>query len=148
MNTRTSLTRMSTLVAMIGCTFTGTHVCAQDEAVMSVDDRAPLQATLLPTVSVVADAAYPDAENTWSVADTRPLRVTLMPTVRVTAQAEPLAVTLMPTVRVYAQALPDATPASLPVLQTVASTQQASLTGVSRTSTDSAPGRNLQVVPR
>lgn len=68
---------------------------------MSVDPRAPLRATLLPTVSVTADADALDEAN-WNVDDTTSLRVTLMPTVRVTPDLEQLAVTVLPSVKVTA----------------------------------------------
>lgn len=48
---------------------------------------APIAATLLPTVSVFADAARPDAPPRSRIADAAPLRVTLLPTVTVTARA-------------------------------------------------------------
>ena len=156
MNTRTSLIRVSTFVALIGCAAVSAQVFAREEAVMTIDDRAPLRATLMPTVSVLADAAHPDAATTWSVAATRPQRVTLMPTMRVTAQAESLAVTLMPTITVTAQvdaiaatALPDVRVnpirASFPA---VASTLQSTRSNVDNTNASAASGRNLQVVPR
>lgn len=160
MNTNQSLTRITTFVALIGCAFAGAHVAAAAGTQMSIDDRAPVQATLLPTLSVVADAANPHAAITWSVADTQPLRVTLMPTIRVTANAEPLAVTLLPsvhvnasaealavttlpTVRVYADALPLAAPAALPAL---ASTLEVAPSIADKI--NPPPGPNLVVIPR
>jgi hypothetical protein len=77
---------------------------AQDATTMTVDDTAPLQATLLPTVSITGDSANPYAEPRMSVASTAPLGVTLLPTVRVTATAPELAAVVLPTVRVVAQA--------------------------------------------
>lgn len=74
-------------------------------ATMSVDAGAPIQATLLPEVTIVASRARPDLEPTMHVAATSPLGVTLLPTVRVTARAqEELATVVLPTVRVVAQA--------------------------------------------
>lgn len=104
MNTRTFPNRLAMMIAIAAATLASTHVIAQDEATMTVDATSPIAATLMPTVSVFADASNPDAPPQWHVADTRPLPVTLMPTVRVTAQAEVLAVTLLPTVRVHAPA--------------------------------------------
>jgi len=78
---------------------------AQDATTMTVDDTAPLHATLMPTVSITGDSANPYAEPRMRVASTAPLGVTLLPTVRVTATAPELAaVTLLPAVRVVAQA--------------------------------------------
>ncbi len=164
MNTRTSLIRMSTFAALIGCALAGSHVAAQ-EAAVSIEDRAPLQATLLPTVSVVADATRPDAQPSWSIAATRPQRVTLMPTLRISAQAEPLAVTLMPTITVtakaeslaavsqpevdaYAIARADTARATRAPLRSVARTLPASRPDVDDTNAGATSGRNLQVVPR
>ncbi|MBN8481853.1 MAG: hypothetical protein J0L88_09725 [Xanthomonadales bacterium] len=101
MNTRYSFRRACTLVAVVAITATTAHADAA-ESTMSIDARAPLAATLLPTVSVIADAVRPDALAQWRVADEAPLRVTLMPTVRVSAEAESLAFTQLPTVRVTA----------------------------------------------
>lgn len=74
-------------------------------ASMSVDAATPIQATLLPEVTVVASSARPDLEPTLRIAATAPLAVTLLPTVRVTERApEDLAATVvLPTVRVVAQ---------------------------------------------
>lgn len=78
---------------------------AQDAVTMSVDAAAPVQATLLPEVTVFASQARPAAAATMRVAATAPLRVTLLPTVRVNARApQQLAVVTLPTVRVVAQA--------------------------------------------
>jgi hypothetical protein len=73
-----------------------------DAASMTVDASAPLRATLLPTVSVDADATT-SASNParMRIADEAPVEVTLLPTVHVTARADrDLAVTWLPTVRV------------------------------------------------
>ena len=157
MNTRTPLNRLSTLVVLIGCTLAGSQVAAH-EAAMSIEDRAPLQATLLPTVSVFADAAQPDAATTWSIAATRPQSVTLMPTMRISAQAEPLAVTMMPVVKVSARldAIAAATSpharADEVVLAAATSPPLASLRPVATrsdaTTAELPSGRHLQVMPR
>ena len=64
---------------------------------MTVDDNAPIRATLLPTVSI-------DGAQRMRVADTAPYEVTLLPTVHVKAAANPeLAVTLLPTIYVTAE---------------------------------------------
>jgi len=75
---------------------------------MTVDDNAPVRATLLPTVSI-------DETQRMRVADTAPYEVTLLPTVHVKAAASPeLAVTLLPTVYVTAESA-DASALSEPV---------------------------------
>lgn len=74
-------------------------------ATMSVDAGAPIQATLLPEVTVFASSASPEAASTMRVAATKPLSVTLLPTVRVNQRvSEGLAMVTLPTVRVVAQA--------------------------------------------
>lgn len=103
MSTRIFPNRLATIIAITAAALASTHATAAD-ATMTIDASAPLAATLMPTVSVTADAANPDAAPQWQVADARPLPVTLMPTVRITAQAEALSVTLLPTVQVNAQA--------------------------------------------
>ncbi|HEY0229739.1 MAG TPA: hypothetical protein VGC55_00685 [Dokdonella sp.] len=77
---------------------------AQDAVTMTVDDTAPLHATLLPTVSVTGDSANPYAEPRMSVASAAPLGVTLLPGVHVTASAPELAAVTLPLVRVVAHA--------------------------------------------
>ena len=82
----------------------GTAACAT-AATMSVDTRAPIQATLLPEVTVFASSAHPEAASTMRVAATKPLSVTLLPTVHVNQRvSEELAMVTLPTVRVVAQA--------------------------------------------
>ena len=73
---------------------------------MTVDDAAPIRATLLPIVSLDATSATTDSNPAkMRVADTAPLEVTLLPTVHVTARTSPqLAVTLLPTIYVSASA--------------------------------------------
>ena len=88
--------------AIVASLFAFTSLALADDAMISVDARAPLRATLLPTVTVTADANAPDAEANWTVDDRTGLRVTLMPTVRVTPDVEQLAVTVLPTVKVSA----------------------------------------------
>ena len=67
-----------------------TTICghaAASPSTFRVDDTAPVQATLLPEVSVTASRAHPDAEPQLAVAATAPLQVTLLPTVHVRASA-------------------------------------------------------------
>lgn len=106
MNTRISFTRIATAAAIVGCAFVGMHAprAAAQDAAMSIDGAAPLQATLLPTVSVTASRRNPAAEPSLSIADAAPLHVTLLPTVRVTARVVADLTTLLPVVRVVAEA--------------------------------------------
>lgn len=72
---------------------------------MRVEAREPLRATLMPTVSVDADAST--FATRMRVADVAPIEVTLMPTVYVTAQApRERSAALLPAVRVVAQREP------------------------------------------
>jgi len=95
---------MKTRTLVIGtalATFFATSAFATAHAgavtTMTVDDNAPVRATLLPTVSI-------DETQRMRVADTAPYEVTLLPTVHVKAAANPeLAVTLLPTVYVTAE---------------------------------------------
>lgn len=99
MSIRTSLVPLACLVAGLGGTFAAAF--AGESAV--VEAREPLQATLLPTVTVVADPSAPEAPVRWYVDKTAPLPVTLMPTVHVTAQADRPALPVLPTVTVVAE---------------------------------------------
>lgn len=87
MNTRFPLIRAALAVALAGAAFGFVHTSPtatrHAEASMSVDAQAPLHATLLPVVSVFADATQPDDVATMRVAATNPLSVTLLPTVHV-----------------------------------------------------------------
>jgi hypothetical protein len=81
-------------------------VDAQDAtSPVTVEARAPLSATLLPTVSVDATPSTSESNPaTMRIAATEPLRVTLLPTVYVNARAErEETATLLPTVRVTAR---------------------------------------------
>ncbi len=101
---------MKARIAMIGATlailFANGALANPREAdvTMTVDDAAPIRATLMPTVSIDATPATSESNPpAMRIADTAPLEVTLMPTVRVTAKRNPeLAATLLPTVRVTA----------------------------------------------
>jgi hypothetical protein len=103
MNTRTPLIRAAVATALAGGVFLVSQVpqaiAAQASQTMSVEARAPLQATLLPVVSVVADATHPDGVTWMQIASTEALPVTLMPTVFVTARADSLAETMPSSVR-------------------------------------------------
>jgi hypothetical protein len=101
MNTQSRYLNPATLAVAFAALFTMSLGYAANET-MSVEARAPLQATLLPTVTINGNLANPDAEGNWSVANVRPTPVTLMPTVRVTADVEALAVSNLPTVQVVA----------------------------------------------
>ncbi len=123
MTFRTSTIRIAGLAAALACATASVHA---SDAAFSVEARAPLQATLMPTMSIVADANDPSREPTWSVADTAPLAVTLMPTVTVTAQAETLPTTLLPVVSVSADADLLAT-TTLPTVRVIAHAEPAKI---------------------
>lgn len=97
MKTRYSFRRACTLIVLVVAA-AGAALAAAAEPMMSVDPRAPVAATLMPTLHVVADASNPDAEARWHIADEAPLQVTLMPTVRVSARAEPRTIARSPRV--------------------------------------------------
>ena len=98
------LITIATLLLFASSAFANTH--SEVAVSMTVDDAAPIRATLLPVVSV--DATPETSERnpaTMRVADTEPLQVTLLPTVHVTArQAAEVAIVELPTVRVTASA--------------------------------------------
>lgn len=89
---------------LIGTLLAAFSASAAAQSIVSLDPRAPLQATLLPEMKVTASASNPHAAPRWRVASTRPVQVTLMPTLTVTADVESLAVTRLPTITVIAQA--------------------------------------------
>lgn len=95
MNMNTVFIRAAIATAFVGLGLTSVHVpdavAAHADVTLSVDARAPLHATLLPMLSVVADVANPDAPATMRMAGDDALPVTLMPTVYVSAQASLLA---------------------------------------------------------
>ena len=93
--------RSSILLASLLTAFSASAVA---QSTVSLDPRAPLQATLLPEMKVTASMSNPHAAPRWSVASTRPVPVTLMPTLTITADAEALAITRLPTITVIAQA--------------------------------------------
>ena len=107
MKNRMSVMNAAFATVLAGCVFATTHANAQDAQVdATIQARAPLRATLMPTVSVDATAATSESNPaTMRVARTQPLQVTLLPTVYVSAKTEPeIAATLLPTVRVTARA--------------------------------------------
>ena len=98
-------TRMSVIGATLATLFAASAFAstpATDAAVsMTVDESAPIRATLLPAVTLEATQATGEANPArMSIADTAPLEVTLLPTVHVTPKQPELATTLLPTVRV------------------------------------------------
>jgi hypothetical protein len=111
---------------------------------MTVDDTAPIRATLMPIVSLDATPATSESNPAkMRIADTAPLEVTLLPTVHVTARSNPqLAVTLLPTIYVTAsassvagQAIAEAHDATtgLPVIDETAATKKQPLSLRART---------------
>ncbi len=109
MKTRTTISILATAAAIVGCTFAVAQTplanAAQATSSMLVDARAPLHATLLPTITVTPPADT-DANASLRVADTAGLPVTLMPTVYVTARVSDFAA-LLPSV--FAVAATDST---------------------------------------
>jgi hypothetical protein len=109
-------TRMSLIGATLATLFAANALAsthATDAVVsMTIEDAAPIRATLLPTVTLEATPATSESNPaTMRIADTEPLEVVLLPTVHVTARQPALATTLLPTVRV--------TPASTAVLESM-----------------------------
>jgi hypothetical protein len=95
--------RISLIAATLASLFASSAFASSGDATsMTVDTNAPLRATLMPTVSIDADATTSESNPPrMRIADAAPLEVTLMPTVHVTAPASrDLAVTWLPTVRV------------------------------------------------
>lgn len=105
MNRSTFSTATATCTTLLAALFILPHAFAAGDAAL-VSTQSPLRATLLPTVSVTANALDADNDARWQVADSSPLRVTLMPTVSVFASSDALAITTLPTVYVLAQAKP------------------------------------------
>ena len=98
MKTRTSMIAMTLATLIAGNAFANARA-AEATVSMTVDTNAPLQATLLPTVSIETSSVGSTPRMT--VADTAPISVTLLPTVHVTARTNnELAMTLLPTIRV------------------------------------------------
>ncbi|MEO5560287.1 MAG: hypothetical protein ABIO49_10445 [Dokdonella sp.] len=97
MNMKPVFIRAAIATAFVGFGVTAIDVphvaAAQDAVSIAVDARAPLQATLLPTLSIFASAANPAALGTARIANDEPLSVALMPTVYVNARAPALAAT-------------------------------------------------------
>jgi hypothetical protein len=100
MNMNTVFIRAAIAASFVGFGATAIHVphaaAAQDVVSMSIDARAPLQVTLLPMLSVVADANDPQARSTARIANDEALSVTLMPTVYVHARMPALAAATVP----------------------------------------------------
>lgn len=104
MNIRTPMIRAAVATALAAGAFmlsqTPPATAAEDSSTMSVDTRAPLHATLLPTVSVIADANDPDGVAGMRIAATDSLPVTLLPTVFVTARVSDIAAAMPSVVHV------------------------------------------------
>ncbi|MBN8727021.1 MAG: hypothetical protein J0H15_04880 [Xanthomonadales bacterium] len=78
--------RSRALLLALGASLAMGPLCAAEAGAPPAD--APLQATLLAEVTVIADVHDPQAIRT-QVADTPPLMVTLMPALHVVADASP-----------------------------------------------------------
>ena len=100
MNLKPVFIRAAVATAFVGFGVTAIDVphaaAARDVVSTAVDARAPLQATLLPMLSVSASAANPAALGTARIANDEALSVTLMPTVYVNTRAPTLAVITAP----------------------------------------------------
>lgn len=107
MNRSTYSIASATCATLFAALFILPQAFAASDAVL-ISTQSPLRATLLPTVSVTANALDANSEARWQVADSSPLRVTLMPTVSVFASSDALAVTTLPTVYVVAHTEPAA----------------------------------------
>ncbi|NCT69050.1 MAG: hypothetical protein GXC76_15590 [Rhodanobacteraceae bacterium] len=86
-NIRTPLIRAVLATALVGgalAVLPSPRADALDAGTASVDAAAPIEAVLLPTVVVAADASHPEAATTHVVGHALP--VTLLPTVRVNAR--------------------------------------------------------------
>ena len=79
------------------------NAAAESTLSLSIDARAPVGVTVLPSVKVTASISDPSSDVRWSIDPKRPLRVTLMPTVTVTANIADVAITTLPTVSVIAE---------------------------------------------
>lgn len=89
MKTRTPLIRAAVATAIVASIFAITHRSLAVPVLplwMPVDAGPLLAATLLPVVSVYADATDPDGLVAMRLAATETLPVTLLPTVHVTAR--------------------------------------------------------------
>ncbi|MEO7432935.1 MAG: hypothetical protein ABIR62_13120 [Dokdonella sp.] len=88
MNMTTVFIRAAIATAMVGAglaSFDAPKATARDADAMAIQTRAPLHATLLPTVTVFGDARGADLESSAQVTARAPLPVTLLPTVYVRA---------------------------------------------------------------
>ncbi len=102
MNARKSINCNITSAVLSGALLALLSFNAVAESTAILDSRAPLPATLLPSVKVSASISNPSAEVRWSIAPGRPIPVTLMPTLTITADAYAVAITTLPTMTVIA----------------------------------------------
>ena len=69
MNMNTVFIRAAIATAMVGvglASFDVPHATARETSAISIDATAPLQATLLPTITVVGSSSHPDASATMT----------------------------------------------------------------------------------
>ncbi len=104
MNARKSNNRNVLNTFLAGALLATLSFNAVAESELTLDARAPLPATLLPSLRVSASISNPSAEVRWSIAPGRPIPVTLMPTLTVTPDATAVVSTRLPVLRVVAQA--------------------------------------------
>lgn len=119
MNARKSINRNVTSAFLAGALLAALSFNAVAESTATLDTRAPLPATLLPTFTVSASISNPSADVRWSIAPGRPIPVTLMPTLTVTADAYATATTTLPTVSVFAPTKTQPTPRLSALAKTV-----------------------------
>lgn len=114
MNTRTPLIRATVVTALAAVAFAFVHssprLPARTAVSMSIDARAPLQAILLPVVSVFADSSNSGEIVAMRVAASEALPVTLLPTVYIGAHVEDFAATPKPAAHSRRAEFADATP--------------------------------------
>lgn len=115
MNARKSIHSNVTRTILSGAMLAMLSFNAVAESTATLDARAPLPATLLPSIKVSASISNPSAAVRWSIAPGRPTPVTLMPTLTVSANAYALTITTLPTVTVIAsdEILPSASAQAL-----------------------------------
>ena len=114
MNARFYSLKTRTAGALAGILIGGLSLNVSAQAA-TLDERAPMRATLMPEMKVTALASDPTRSPRWSVANTRPSAVTLMPTMTVTPDLDSIALSVFPNIITIAGIQPLSTEA-LPTL--------------------------------
>jgi len=91
MNARFYSLKSGSAAALAGALIAALSLSASAQAPVSLDERAPIHATLMPEVEITANASDPAAPARWSIANTRPTPVTLMPTLTVRPDMDSIA---------------------------------------------------------